>query len=123
MLELLFNVVAGLEDCNCNTKRFQHKYFLVNIVKFLRTSANGCFCTLIMKLIVINIRPLNQKRNMEWFLLRRLVDLVRIYFLLIFSRNHSNRVNIILLSGFRQIYGGCYPLHNVYFNDMQINRW
>ena len=60
---------------------------------------------------------------MEWFLLRRFVDLVRIYFLLIVSRNHSNRVNIVLISGFRQIYAGCYPLHNVYFNDMQINRW
>ena len=60
---------------------------------------------------------------MEWFLLQRFVDLVRIYFLLIVSRNHSNRVNIVLISGFRQIYTGCYPLHNIYFNDMQINRW
>ena len=69
-------------------------------------------------------RPLlNQKHNMEWFLLRRFVDLVRIYFLLIVSRNHSNRVNIALISGFWQIYAGCCPLHNVYFNDMQINRW
>ena len=69
-------------------------------------------------------RPLlNQKHNMEWFLLRRFVDLINIYFLLIVSRNHSNRVNIVLISGFRQIYAGCYPLHNVYFNDMQINRW
>ena len=65
-------------------------------------------------------RPLNQKHNMEWFLLQRFVDLVRIYFLLIVSRNHSNRVNIVLISGFRQIYAGC--IH-VYFNDMQINRW
>ena len=60
---------------------------------------------------------------MEWFLLRRFVDLVRIYFLLIVSRNHSNRVNIILISGYQQIYTGCYPLHNFYFNYMQINRW
>ena len=29
---------------------------------------------------------------MEWFLLQRFVDLIRIYFLLIISRNHSNRV-------------------------------
>ena len=38
-------------------------------------------------------RPLlNQKHNMKWFLLRRFVDLLRIYFLLVISRNHSNRV-------------------------------
>ena len=30
---------------------------------------------------------------------------------------------IVLISGFWQIYTGCCPLHNVYFNDMQINRW
>ena len=35
---------------------------------------------------------LYQKLNMEWFLLQRFVDLPRIYFLLIISRNHSNRV-------------------------------
>ena len=82
---------------------------------------------LIIKLIIINIRHLrpllNQKHNMEWFLLQRFVDLVRIYFLLIVSRNHSNRVNIILISGYQQIYTGCYPLHNFYFNYMQINSW
>ena len=37
VLELLFNIFAGLEDCNCITKRFQYKYFLVNIVKILTT--------------------------------------------------------------------------------------
>ena len=68
-------------------------------------------------------RPLlNQKLNMEWFLLQRFADLVRIYFLLSVNRNHSNKVNIVLISGFRQIYAGCCQLH-VYFNDMQINRW
>ena len=54
-------------------------------------------------------RPLlNQKHSMEWFLLQRFVDLVRIYFLLIVSRNHSSRVNIVLISGFRQIYAGSF---------------
>ena len=37
MLELLFNIIAGLEDCNCIKKRLHHKYFLVNIAKLLRT--------------------------------------------------------------------------------------
>ena len=35
--ELLFNIVSGLEDSSFIKKRFQHKYFLVNIAKFLRT--------------------------------------------------------------------------------------
>ena len=58
---------------------------------------------------------------MECFLLR-FVQLIRIYFLLIVGRNHSNRVIIVLISGFRQIFAGCCPLQNVYFHDMQINR-
>ena len=49
MLELLFNIVAELEDCNV-LKRDSNKCFLVNIVKFLRTPTlkNTCeqlFCT------------------------------------------------------------------------------
>ena len=32
-------------------------------------------------------------------------------------------LDIVLISGFWQIYAGCCPLHHVYFNDMQINRW
>ena len=44
VLELLFNIVVGLEDYNCITKRFQHKYFLVNIVKFLRTAILKNIC-------------------------------------------------------------------------------
>ena len=92
---------------------FKKTYF----EKHLRTAAS---VLLIIKLIIMNIgHLLNQKHNMEWFLPQRFVDLVRIHSLLIVSRNHSNRV----ISGFRQIYAGCYPLHNVYFNDMQINRW
>ena len=90
-------------------------------MKFLRTPILKNICE---RLFLYICRPLlNQKHNMEWFLLQSFVDLVRIHFLLIVSRNHSNRVNIVLISGFRQIYAGCYPLHNVYFNDMQINRW
>ena len=45
VLDLLFNKVTELEACNCIKKRLQHRCFLVNIAKFLRTSANGCFCT------------------------------------------------------------------------------
>ena len=37
VLELLFNIVAGPEACNCIKKRLQHKCFLLNIAKSLRT--------------------------------------------------------------------------------------
>ena len=49
---------------------------------------------------------------MEWFLLQRFVDLVRIYFLLIVGRNHSNKVkycsDIRILTDLRRL---------------KINRW
>ena len=35
MLESLFNKVAGLKACNFIKKRFQHRCFPVNILKFL----------------------------------------------------------------------------------------
>ena len=41
VLESLFNKVAGLRACNFIKKRLQHPYFLVNIVKFLRTVYRG----------------------------------------------------------------------------------
>ena len=58
---------------------------------FWRTSANCCFCTSNHK--VSNkywASLLNQKHNVGWFQLRRFLDLVRVYSLLITSRNHSN---------------------------------
>ena len=57
---------------------------------------------------------LNQQHNIEWFLLWRFVDLLRIYFLLIISRNHSNRVKCYSK-------GYLYWYHLYWYNDMQIN--
>ena len=37
MLESLFNKVAGIEACNVIKKRLQHRYFSMNIAKFLGT--------------------------------------------------------------------------------------
>ena len=52
----------------------------------------------------------------------RFVDLVRIYFFLIVSRNHSSRVkycsDIMILTDLCRL-----STTNVYFNDMQITRW
>ena len=38
VLEFLFNIVAGLKACNFVKKRPQHRFFPVNIAKFLRTA-------------------------------------------------------------------------------------
>ena len=37
MLDSLFNKVAGLHACNFIKRTLQHRYFLVNTAKFLRT--------------------------------------------------------------------------------------
>ena len=141
MLELLFNIVAGLQYCILLQKgglQLYYKKIATQVLsceycdifkntyfeEHLRTAAS---ILLIIKLI-INIGHLptpSELKNITWngFYHEGFVDLVRIYFLLIVSRHHSNRVNIFLISGFRQVYAGCCPLHNVYFNDIQINRW
>ena len=96
VLELPFNIVARLEVYNCIKKRLQHRCFLVNIAKFLRTPENGCVCTSNHKInnkILGICRPFCiQEHNVKSFLLIRFVDLPRIYFLLIISRKHSNTV-------------------------------
>ena len=86
---------------------------------------------LIMKL-VISISLLND----VWFLLRRFVDLVKIYSLLIISRNYSSTFLLLDLQKNRSKVKYCSKGHllwyqdfdrfrqvAVYFNDWQINRW
>ena len=103
---ITFNKVAGLEDCNFITKRlqqvfsseyceiFKNTYF----EEHLRTAAS---VLLIIKLVVsighLQTFSFNKKHNMEWFLLRRFVDMIRAYSLLIISRNHSNTFLLINL--------------------------
>ena len=99
VLELLFNKVAGLEDCNFIKKRLQHSCLLVNMQNFQehlfwRTSVYCCFCNFNHK-VSVSIGHLStfssyQKHGVGWFLLRSFVDLVRIYSLLTIGRNHSS---------------------------------
>ena len=57
---------------------------------FWRTSANGCFCTSNHKVShKYWASLLDQKHDMVWFLLRKFVDLVRVYSLLIIGKNNS----------------------------------
>ena len=118
--------IALQRDSNTNT----FLWILWNFEEhlFWRTSANRCFCT-----SNHNVNNYKYWTSDDLFLIKNitsngfyyegLYNQVRIYFLMIVCINHSNRVNIVLISIFRQIYAGSYPLHNVYFNDMQINRW
>ena len=77
-------------------KRLQHRRFPVNIAKFFRTTSFQEHLRTAASVLLINYWASANlflfKNNMEWFLLRRFVDLVRIYFILIISRNHSNTV-------------------------------
>ena len=50
---------------------------------------------LVMEILGICQPLLNQKHNVEWFLPKWFADLVRVYFLLIISGNHSNTFLII----------------------------
>ena len=57
VLESLFSKFVGFQACNLIKKRLQHRWFPVNIAKFLwnlfcKTSANDCFC-------LLHIRTLN----------------------------------------------------------------
>ena len=101
---------------------------------FWRTSAKGCFCTSNHK--VSNkcwASFLNQKHDVGCYLLRRFVDLLRLYDLLNISRNHSNKFLLLDLEKNRSnvenrssdvmILTWFSPLLNVYANDMQLNRW
>ena len=101
VLELPFNIVPRLEVYNCIKKRLQHRCFLVNIAKFLRTPIlknlgerlRLYFNHKINNKILGICRPFCiQEHNVKSFLLIRFVDLSRIYFLLIISRKHSNTV-------------------------------
>ena len=53
MLVSVLNKVAGLSACNFIKKKLEHRCFPMNFAKFLRTSANDCFYTSIIILIII----------------------------------------------------------------------
>ena len=55
VLESLLNKDVGLQACNFIKKRLQHRYFPVNIAKFLRTRILRNICErLLLNLIAIN---------------------------------------------------------------------
>ena len=66
---------------------------------------------------------LNQTYYVGWFLLKKFVDLVRVCYLHIISRNYSNTLLLINLQKTCPKQTGFCPLLGVYFNDKQINRW
>ena len=99
-------------------KRLQHRYFLDNIAKFLkiaffteRIQFDAAFVSLIKQMFIIsNCRSslLNQKHNMEWFLLLRFVDVFRVCYLHIIARNHSCRKQKLVQSKALQAKAICY---------------
>ena len=66
VLESLFNKFAGLQAGNFITKRFQHRCFPVNIVKFLKTSILKDICErLLLNFLIQNGR--NNRKNRDLF--------------------------------------------------------
>ena len=101
MLELLFNKVAGLETCNFIKKRLQHRCFLVNIAKFFKSTYTEEHLRMAASVLIILLgiywpSLLNKKLNVGWFLLKMFVDLLRVYSLLIISRNHFKIQHIFI---------------------------
>ena len=65
---------------------------------------------------------------MRWFLLRGFANLVSLYSLLVISKNHSNIFLLIILqktelNQSRILKKGCCLLPDIYFNNMQINKF
>ena len=81
-------------------KRLHHRWFPMSIAKSLRTAflwsnSGGCFgefdkvtCSV---LGICRVSVINQKHIVGWFLLKRFVDLGRVYSLHIISRNHISK--------------------------------
>ena len=98
MLESLFNKVADLKVCNFMKMKLQHRCFLVDIAKFLRTAffqntPGGYFCQ--FDKVTVQYRASANllcfiKNNVGWSLLKGFVDTVRVCPLNIINRNHSN---------------------------------
>ena len=66
MLESLFNRLAGLQAGNFITKRFQHRGFPVDMVKFLKTSILKDICErLLLNFLIQNVR--NNRKNRDLF--------------------------------------------------------
>ena len=79
---------------------FNKSVFLVNIAKFLRISILKNICERLLLYLqsksywlnVGHLPTLNQKHNKEWFLLRTFLGPLKIYYILVVNRNHSNRL-------------------------------
>ena len=82
-------------------------------------------------------RPFLFNQEVTWFLLR-FVDLVSVYSLLVISKNHSNTFFLTNLQKTKlnqsrilekgiffdiRIWTGCFPLPDIFFSKIQINRW
>ena len=81
--------------------------------------------------------PFLFNQEVTWFLLR-FVDLVSVYSLLVISKNHSNTFLLTNLQKTKlnqsrilekgiffdiRIWTGCFPLPDIFFSKIQINRW
>ena len=132
MLESLFNKISGLQT-------------ILNNAKFLRTPAWKNICKPLLVFLIIKLTIsfgicgplLYQKHNVGWFLLRRIVVLLRVCSFHIINRNHfcwwwvCRKRNLLYIAEgaicsdirFLTVWTGFCLLVNFYLNTVQINRW
>ena len=61
MLESHFNKVAGLKACNFIKKRLEHRCFVVNIAKFIRTA----FCMKHIRWLLLFLKDIHFQESKE----------------------------------------------------------
>ena len=102
----LFSIKNNFISTFCY-KRLQHSWFLFceNCEIFMNTFFYGtCLVAVFVSLIkncsmmdICRFSLLNQKQYVGWFLLKKFVDLVRVCYVHVISRNHSSMLSLINL--------------------------
>ena len=116
------------KSCNFIKKRLQHRCFLVNIAKFLRTPILKNICERLLLNFSHKVSNkywtslLNRQHNVGWFLLRRFVDLVTIYSLLTVKRNHFNTILLLDLQKNRSKVKYCSKDYLFWYHDFDSFR-
>ena len=140
----LFLIKLKKEEAPTQVFSYEYSEIFQNGFLYRTTTSGGCFCQLdkVANCSVLGIcRPslINQKHNIGWFLLKKIVHLCKAFSLHIISRNHSNTFLLINMQKaktcskwkncskgylfYRQVcsiwfYRRFCPLLNVYLNDV-----
>ena len=96
----LFLIKLKKEEAPTQVFSYEHCKIFKNSFLYRRTTFSDRFCQFdeVATCSILGIclsSVINQKHNMEWFLLKRFVHLCRAFSLHVISRNHSNTFLLI----------------------------